>query len=106
MTEKLSRRDVLQRSAALGALAVFGTSACSKSAPPELRCTDTTGLSATDVQLRATLAYVDASTQPGKSCSACMQFIAGASNACGTCKILKGPVNPGGYCRSFQPKPT
>ena len=104
MTSKLSRRDVLQQSAALSALAVFGV-ACGKSAPPAPICTDTTGLAAGDVTLRTTLGYVDVSTQPGKTCLGCAQFVAGAPNACGTCKILKGPINPGGYCKSFAAKP-
>jgi hypothetical protein len=105
LTSKLSRRDVLQQSAAFGALAVFGTAACSKSAPQALICTDTTGLAAGDVQIRTALGYVDVSTQPGKTCIGCAQFVAGAPNACGTCKILKGPVSPAGYCKSFTAKP-
>jgi hypothetical protein len=104
VTSKLSRRVVLQQSAALGALAVFG-SACSKGAAPAPICTDTTGLATADVQLRTTLGYVDVSTTPGKNCLGCAQFVAGAPNACGTCKILKGPVSPGGYCKSFTAKP-
>jgi hypothetical protein len=106
MTDKLSRRDVLQKSAAFGALAVFGASACSKSPPPPLNCSDTTGLASGDVQIRATLGYVDTSTQPGKSCAVCSQFKPAAPNACGGCAIVKGPINPGGYCKSFQPKAT
>jgi hypothetical protein len=105
MTDKLSRRDLLERSAALGALAVFGATACNKPVPP-LNCTDTTSLAPADAQLRAMLKYVDVSTQPGKTCSGCAQFIVGAPSACGTCKILKGPVNPGGNCSSFAAKVT
>lgn len=104
MTDKLSRRTLLERSAALGALAVFGA-ACNKPAPPP-SCMDTSGLAPADVQLRAMLKYADVSTQPGKACSGCKQFNAGAPNACGTCKILKGPVSPGGYCSSFQANTT
>jgi hypothetical protein len=109
MDDKLSRRDVLQRSAAFGALAVFGAAAgaCNKSpSAAGLSCMDTTGLSPTDVQVRTSLAYVDASTEPGKACSNCQQFIAAAPNACGTCKVVKGPINPKGYCKSFVAKPT
>jgi hypothetical protein len=105
MTEKLSRRDLLQQSATLGALAVFGAAACGKSNQP-LNCTDTTGLAPADVQMRTALKYSDASTQPGKTCSGCVQFVAGPANACATCKVLKGPINPAGYCNSFAPKAT
>jgi hypothetical protein len=104
VTYRLSRRVVLQQSAAFGALAVLGT-ACSKGAAPAPVCTDTTGLAAPDVALRTTLGYEDVSTQPGKNCLGCAQFVAGAPSACGTCKILKGPVSPGGYCKSFTAKP-
>jgi hypothetical protein len=105
MTDKLSRRDVLQRGAVLGALAALG-SACSKNAPA-LTCTDTGGLSASDLQIRTTLAYVDQSTEPGKNCASCQQFVApAAAGTCGTCKVLKGPINPAGNCKSFVAKPS
>ncbi len=103
MVEKLSRRDVLQQSAAFGALVVLGT-ACSKK-EAALTCTDTTGLSATDVQVRTSLAYVDASTEPGKTCAGCQQFVPpAAAGTCGGCKVIKGPINPNGYCKSFVAK--
>jgi hypothetical protein len=102
MDEKLSRREVLQRSAAFGVLAVVGVG-CSKQ-PKALSCTDTMSLSASDAQVRVSLLYVDNSVEAGKSCSGCQQFIPAAPDACGTCKILKGPINPKGYCKSFVAK--
>lgn len=105
MDDKLSRRDVLQQSAAFGALVVLGSAACNKPAP--LTCVDTTGLSPADVQVRTSLAYVDASTEPGKTCSGCQQFVApAAAGTCGTCKVVKGPINPLGNCKSFVAKAT
>jgi hypothetical protein len=102
MDDKLSRRDVIQQGAALGAFVVLGAGACK---PAALTCTDTTGLSATDVQVRTSLAYVDTAVEPGKLCSGCQQFVpAPAAGACGTCKVLKGPINPNGYCKSFVAK--
>ena len=104
MDNKLSRRQALQQGG-FGALAFLGAAACGKSTPKVLMCTDTTGLSATDIQIRETvLAYVEASTTPGKNCSNCQQFIASMPGACGTCKIVKGPINPGGNCKSFLAK--
>ncbi len=107
MSDKLSRRDVLQRSAALGAIAALSAAACGKKTPT-LSCADTTGLSPADVQIRTTtLAYTEHSTEPGKMCSGCQQFVAPpAPGTCGTCKILKGPINPAGYCKSFVAKTT
>lgn len=105
MNDKLSRRAVLQKSAALGAFAVFGAGACNKQ-PAALACTDTTGLSPPDLSVRTSLAYVDNSVEPGKSCTSCQQFIPNpAGNACGTCKVVKGPINPKGYCKSYVAKP-
>ncbi len=104
MDSKLSRRDVLQKSAALGLFAVVGT-ACSKE-QKALSCTDTMSLSSADALVRTTLSYADKSPEAGKSCSVCQQFIPAAPAACGTCKVLKGPINPAGYCKSFAPKAT
>jgi len=103
MDDKMSRRDVIQKSAALGAFAVFGATACSK--PAALVCTDTAGLAPADVSVRTALAYVDLSTEPGKTCSVCQQYIAPPqAGSCGTCKVVKGPINPNGNCKSFVAK--
>ncbi len=103
MDEKLSRRDVLQKSAAFGVIAALGAAACGKD-EPKLSCGDTARLSSADVQLRETLGYTDNSSQPGKDCVRCQQFVDGLGGACGTCKVLRGPINPSGYCKSFAPK--
>ena len=105
MNERLSRRDVLQKSAAFGVLAVVGTGACGKSEPKGPSCSDTTSLSAADAQVRTQLAYVDKSLEPGKTCSNCQQFLPAAPDACGGCKVLKGPISPNGNCKSFLAKP-
>src|SRR6185437_95598 len=105
MDEKLSRRDVLQKSAAFGILAAFGAGAAAcKSEPAKLSCVDTTSLSSADAMVRTSLSYVDNSMEPGKNCQKCQQFLPGAPNACGGCKVLKGPINPSGYCKSFAAK--
>lgn len=106
MPDDLSRRDLLAQSLVLGAAAAFGAAACSKK-EPALACTDTTGLAPADLTIRTTLAYVDVSVEPGKTCSNCQQFNAPPTpGTCGTCKVLKGPINPSGYCKSFVAKPT
>ena len=104
MNDRLSRRDLLQTTAAAGALSVLGAAGCSKQAPP-LVCTDTTGLAPADLAVRTSLAYSDVSMEAGKLCSSCQQYLAApAASACGTCKILKGPINPRGYCKSYVAK--
>lgn len=106
MNGKMSRRDVLQQSAALGVFVAGGSliAACNK--PAALTCVDTAGLAPADLQVRTALAYVDTSTEPGKTCANCQQFIPPpAAGSCGTCKVVKGPINPGGNCKSFVAKP-
>lgn len=105
MDDKVSRRDVLLRTAALGAFTAFGAAACSKP-PPALACTNTRGLSPADVTVRRSLAYVDNSAELGKTCSNCQQFVPTvATNACGGCKVVKGPINPNGNCKAYLAKP-
>ena len=104
MDEKLSRRDLFQHGAALGVLVVVGAGACSKPQQKALACSDTSGLSAADAQVRASLAYADIAPDPTKMCVSCQQFLPGAPDACGTCKVLRGPVSPAGNCKAFAPK--
>ena len=107
MDEKLSRRDLFQGSAVLGVLAVVGATGCSKEAPAGPSCTDTSGLAAPDVGVRTALAYADVSLEAGKSCAGCQQFLPGpAANACGTCKVVRGPISPRGSCKAFVAKTT
>jgi hypothetical protein len=100
MDEKLSRRDLFQQGAALGVLAVVGAGACSKAKAP-LVCTEPGTLSAGDAQVRVSLAYADVAPDPTKMCVACQQFLPGPADACGTCKVVRGSINPGGSCKAF-----
>jgi hypothetical protein len=106
VTQHVSRRQILQESAAFGVLALGGV-ACSKQQPPPLSCTDATGLSAAEMMVRTSLGYVDRSPDEKKDCKACAQFVpAQAAATCGTCRVVKGPINPEGYCKSFVAKAT
>jgi hypothetical protein len=98
----IARRQLLIWTA--GGAAAFALGCSKKSAP--LSCTDTTGLAAADLQARTALAYEDASTDPTKTCTKCLQYNAApAEGSCGTCKVVKGPINPNGSCKAFAPKP-
>jgi hypothetical protein len=101
----LSRRALLRRSAEAGVAALLGATACGRSEPKALSCSDTSALPPLDAQVRVALAYVDVSLEPGKACAGCQQFTPGPADACGSCKVLKGPINPTGYCKSFAAKP-
>ena len=98
-----SRRALLQSVAAsllsLGGLGSLG--GCGKR---EFACTGVVGISLDDVKTRQTLAYVDRSTDPEKTCEKCQQFVPVSSDACGTCKVMKGPIHPSGTCKSFSGK--
>src|SRR5689334_12329230 len=63
-----------------------------------LTCNDLAGLTPDEQQMRTTNQYVDRSTDPAKHCDNCMQFVPAAPDKCGTCKVLKGPINPNGNC--------
>lgn len=107
---KITRRDMLGRSLLLGAVATVGTnlflSACGGSTAAPLDCSGTAGLSADDIATRTANQYVEASADPAKLCSACNFYAAGAANACGTCTVVKGTINPAGTCRLFVLKQT
>ncbi len=106
MTEPLSRRELLHHGALVGAI-LLTESACGRTQPPPLSCTDTSSLSPGDITLRTTLGYLDQSPEAGRQCRTCLQFVSAPSDGqCGTCKIVKEPINPGGYCKSFAAKPT
>ncbi len=102
--EALSRRDML-RSAALVSSAGLLPAWLLGCGKKELSCTDTAGLSAAEIGMRTTLAYVDKSPEPAKLCEGCALYVPAAPDACGTCKVLKGPVHPKGYCKSWAAKP-
>jgi hypothetical protein len=93
----------LERGGALG-LAIAGA-ACGKPKSHALSCVDTTGLSDTDIQVRTVLNYQDNSGDPSKECDKCLQFLPADHPGCGACKVVKGPINPHGSCKSFAAKP-
>ena len=39
-----------------------------------------------------------------KDCANCVQYVEAAPNTCGGCKLVKGPINPKGYCLSWAAK--
>lgn len=124
--ELLSRRSFLQRVGAVGAAGLGAgvfLSACGGDAETEapevvedseggltpnqagVDCTDVTGLTEEEIQVRETLQYVDNSPFPEKVCDNCHFWQpAEAGASCGGCQILKGPVAPGGYCTSWTAK--
>lgn len=103
MNSRMPRREALRHLAvlSLSALTPAALVACSK----KTTCTDETGLSPDEVNTRNSVAaYVDHSPDPSKKCVDCAQYVPAAPNACGGCKVVKGPINPEGTCKLFVAK--
>lgn len=93
----LSRRDFV---VALASLPGLGALACSKAKADSFTCTDVSALSEAEQKRRVDLAYVDKAPDPDRECDRCAQFL-GVPEGCGSCKLLRGPISPGGSCKSF-----
>lgn len=99
---RLGRRDAF----AVGAFGLFGfvgLAACKHA--KAFSCSGLVDLSVDEVEVRNRLAYTDRSPDAAKTCEGCQQFVAAPSDGqCGGCKIMKGPIHPEGYCKSFTRK--
>jgi hypothetical protein len=99
--KKLNRRDFLESAAVLGAGLTVGTLLIGcKSGGAALSCADTAGMADDDIATRTAMAYVDASMTAGQECTNCEFFTVGPGpdSGCGTCSVIKGSINPGGWC--------
>jgi len=91
-----SRRQLLVLGSALLA-------AC-KRADPEPKTCPPAQLSAEDAKTREMLKYTEHCLDAQKVCSSCQQYLPKDDTACGTCKILNGPIHPNGSCTAFSAK--
>ncbi|HEX2675981.1 MAG TPA: high-potential iron-sulfur protein [Polyangiales bacterium] len=107
---RISRRDAVSGvvhlalwiagSAALGGCTALGRKLqCNE--PSDLR-----GLSDFEKSERQRLGYIERSPDVSQRCDNCSVFRAGllGANSCGECTLLKGPVNPAGYCSAWVAK--
>ncbi|WP_179862167.1 high-potential iron-sulfur protein [Longibacter salinarum] len=119
----VSRRGFIQKLSALG-LAGFGASAilagCGGSddsgsatsdtaASGNLQCDDLSGLTASERERRQTqveaLQYVEESETEGQYCDNCLFYQQPEEGSeCGGCQLFPGPVNPKGWCNTWQAK--
>lgn len=123
--DKLTRRQFVQTAAAgagfltLGALlagcdkgggdaaggAAGGEAPKGEAPSAALDCTDVSGLSEADKKTRDAFKYVEKSPDPKKLCSNCQLYLQPeGGSGCGGCTIVKGPINPDGYCASWVPQ--
>ena len=121
--QKLNRRQFFERALVLGAAMTgagafltacgspkrggggekkAGGEAKKPAAPAAPSCNDVSGLTDAEKKGRETFKYVEKSTLAGKNCTNCSLYKVGAP--CGTCTIMKGPINPQGYCTAWAEK--
>jgi hypothetical protein len=96
----MNRRDFIVRLTVLSA-APAALVACSGGGDGGLQCTDVSQLTGAQAQARSANMYIDHSARP-ENCGGCTFFQAGAANACGSCTVVQGPINPAGYCNLFS----
>jgi hypothetical protein len=103
---KLGRREFFKNTGALGALGmatvVLGSTACGKKEPS--KCDDVSSLNPADKKLRESQDYEDHTSHADQTCLGCTQYVAGAEGQCGTCKVIKGPIHPKGWCKLWVKK--
>lgn len=121
MKDKLTRKEFLER-ISMVFVGIFGAttllSSCSKkeetpAETPQMTqtpkqadpCSDLSGLTQDEINIRTTFQYVPHSTMPDKDCANCNFWIAPEEGKpCGACQIIKGPINPKGYCTQWLKK--
>ena len=65
-------------------------------------CSDTGSLAADQKALRKQLGYEGVTPIAAKTCGNCKLYVKpAAGSSCGGCQLFKGPVETGGYCKSW-----
>jgi len=124
--DNISRKDFLKRLGFMGALSVGGSAiitACGGGENKEAAesgetgmesqsqaaaaqpCSDLSGLTDQEKQTRTQFQYVHETTKPDQHCQNCALFQAPEGDSpCGSCTLVKGPINPNGWCTAWSPK--
>jgi hypothetical protein len=100
----IKRRDLLKGAALLGVTAAGAGRLLAGCGGDELSCSDVSQLTDAQRQTRTRQAYVEQTPDATKRCDNCTFFTA-AQNACGSCSVVPGPINPAGYCTSWAARP-
>lgn len=104
MSEKRISRRVTLGVLATTPLWVSALSACGKKTEPD-SCTDVSALSDAEKTGRTALQYTDKSPDSARVCTLCTYFQPASDPAqCASCKLIKGPVHPKGFCSGFAAK--
>ncbi len=102
---KLGRRQAAGRVMTVLGVALVAPAALvgcdGEEASGTLDCSSTSGLGPAGVASRESQGYVERTPNPGEDCAGCRFYTPGAEGACGGCQVVQGPINPGGYCRTW-----
>lgn len=117
MKDKFTRKDFLKRISMLFAgVAGAGSiiTACGggeapeakKAAPPPKKkadpCSDYSGLTQAEIDIRSNFNYLKVSPDPAKLCDNCFYWTEPEGDSpCGGCTIIKGPIHAKGYCNQW-----
>jgi hypothetical protein len=67
-----------------------------------LDCSDVSALQPAEARTREDNAYVQHTVRDDQFCLGCLNFVPNAvASACGTCKTVRGPINPDGWCKQW-----
>jgi hypothetical protein len=106
----MTRREFLTWLVAAGGAVL---AACTKDQTPARReearthgagldCSDVVMLSAVEVLTRTSNEYRQHSNRDDQFCLICLNYVPPPSpDRCGTCKTVKGPINPDGWCKQW-----
>lgn len=97
---------VLSTGILLGCCARKNTEEEAKSNPPTSAdpCSDLSGVSENDLELRKKFAYVKESPIADNQCNNCNLYLPAKEDMpCGGCMLFKGPVHASGYCTYWAP---
>jgi hypothetical protein len=67
-----------------------------------LDCSDASALQPAEAATRDENAYRQHSDKDDQFCLSCLNFVPPeVETACGTCKTVRGPINPDGWCKQW-----
>lgn len=95
-----SRRHLLGVTIGFGGALTLHLAGCGNRGPAKL-CADPDQLNDAQISVRTSLRYTERALG-SETCSGCAFFKVQENAACGTCELLKGPVNPQGHCTSWS----
>lgn len=110
-TPRWTRRTFVKCAALAGAGALAGCGGAARTAAlrerakrlgAALDCSDISELQPAEAATRGENQYRQHSEKDDRFCLNCLNFVPPAvATACGTCKTVRGPINPDGWCKQW-----